>query len=147
MKTVIAITLMVLLLTPLAQCRVGETLAELTTRFGEGRENSQKIRLPGHDQYYFEKDGIGVQCVMSGDQCIMEVFHRIGTKITDQDIKEILRTEADGHGWGLIKPERWNRGDNKLTAYRQQGHDDMFFIEDIAAMKANGRDTKGKPGF
>jgi hypothetical protein len=147
MKIVIATALIVLLSTLPGQCRIGETLAELTTRFGEGRENSQKIRLPGHDQYYFEKDGIGVQCVMSDDKCVMEVFHRIGSKITEQDIHEILRTEADGHGWGLIKPDRWNRSDNQLTAYREHGHADMFFIEDIAAMKANGKYTKGKPGF
>ena len=148
MKYAIVATIAVLLGTLPAQCRIGETLDQLTARFGEGRKNTGTIRLAGHDQYYFEKDGIGIECVMANDKCIMEVFHNLGPKITDQDIKELLKAEGESHGWGFnIAKKRWIRSDNKLQAYRLAGHDDFFSIEEISGRKPGDQPDTGKPGF
>jgi hypothetical protein len=142
MKTVIVATMLLVIAAASAQCRIGETLEELNARFGEGKKNSQKIRMKGHDQWYFEKDGIGVQCVMTDDACVMEVFHRVGAEITDRDIKEILKSEGDGHGWGFDqRTKRWTRSDYNLVAYREQGHNDIFYLE------KSGKAAKGLPGF
>ncbi len=148
MKSLIAIVATILFTTVSAHCRMGETLEQLITRFGEGKKNTGRIRMAGHDQYYFEKDGIGIQCVISDGKVAMEVFHRIGPIITDQDIKEILKTEGDGHSWRFDKKtDRMIRGDNRLEAFRSPGHEDMFFIQEIATRLGNDIANKGKPGF
>ena len=133
MRFLIGITAMIMVAATPARGRIGETLAELTARYGQGKKNHGKIRLPGHDQYYFEKDGIGVNCVMSEDKCLMEVFHRLGSVITDEDIQGILKTEADGRAWNLVEPGNWKRDDHALTASRQKHHADIFFIESSTA--------------
>jgi hypothetical protein len=59
-----------------------------------------------------------------------------------------LKVEADGHGWGFNpRTKRWTRSDNKLAAYRELNHEDMFFLEDMATKKENEAVTKGKAGF
>jgi len=143
MKTIIIATSLLLFAATSAYCRIGETLEQLTARFGgEGKKNTGHVRMAGHDQWYFEKDGIGVNCVMSDDKCVMEVFHRIGSDITDLDIKDILKSEADGHGWGFDKrTKRWTRSDYVLVAYHEPGHHDIFFLEQIP------KGTNGLPGF
>jgi hypothetical protein len=126
-----------------AQCRIGETLSELNARFGgEGKKNTAHIRMAGHDQWYFEKDGFGVQCVMTDDKCVMEVYHRIGQLINDGNINDLLKAEADGHTWGFDKKTaRWTRSDYKLQAFREPGHKDMFYVEEME------KQHSGKTGF
>jgi hypothetical protein len=114
-----------------AQGRIGEALEEMAARFGEAQKDGAVTRMAGHEQYYFEKDSLGIECVIGDGKCVMEVFHRIGSKIiSDEDIKNILKVEADGHGWGFnYATKRWMRSDGRLQAYRQPGHDDYFFLE------------------
>ena len=131
-----------------AHCRIGESLTELTARFGQGKKDNGTIRMAGHDQYYFEKNGTGIECVMENDKCVMEIFHNLGPKITDHDIRELLKSEEDGHTWGFSPAKkRWLRSDNKLQAYRQAGHDDFLFVEVISAKKTVGQPDTGKAGF
>ena len=148
MKYAIVATITILLGTLPAQCRIGESMSQLTARFGPGKKDNGTVRMAGNDQYYFEKDGIGIECVMANDKCVMEVFHNLGPKITDHDIRELLKTEEDGHTWGFSPAKkRWLRSDNKLQAYRQPGHDDFLFIEEISVKISSGQPDTGKPGF
>jgi hypothetical protein len=145
MKLLVAFIAVLSFATLPAQCRIGETLDELVARFGEVKKDREATRMPGHDQFSFKMNGMVIECVMTDGKCVMEVFHRPGGMISNEDIKDLLKSEADGHTWGFNpKLKQWLRSDYTLKAYRAPGHADFFFLELAPAKKEGGQ---GLPGF
>lgn len=121
------------------QARVGETMEEIIVRFGQVHKD-ETSRIPGTDHYAYEKNGFKVEVIIAGGKSIFEVYHRNDKEITNEDIKELLKANEEGHSWGLDRrTQHWTRSDYKLTAFREPGHPDFFFIEDIAAVKQAGK--------
>jgi len=119
--------------------RVGDSLEELTARYGPGKKNAGKIRIPGNDEYYWEMKGLGINVVMQEESAVMLVAHGLGQKITAAEIKALLAANAHGTGWRPDGREpRWLRNDRKLEAFREKDHDDMFFVQDIAVVAKSG---------
>ena len=111
----------------------------MTSRFGPGKKNAGKIRIPGKDEYYWEMKGFGVNVVMEDDRAVMLVIHRIAHIIAESDIKELLAANSEGHGWRPdSKIPRWISNDSRLEAFREKDHKDMFFIQDIEAVANSG---------
>jgi len=147
-KHLVSIAIITALTTVFAQARIGETQDEITKRYGDGHKDGD-TRLPGTERFTYTKDNFFVEVMFSAGKSVMEVFHRNDTTITDGDIKAFLSVNADGHAWSIDKKTgHWRRGDYKVQAFRAPGHDDWFFIQDIAAVKDSEKNGKAKPiGF
>lgn len=118
---------------------IGESLKSLTSRYGEGLKNAFKIRIPGNDQYYWEVNSIGMNVVFHDGKAVMIVAHRVGGLITKNDITQLLKANSDIHGWVEdVDSPRWLRRDKKVDAFREKGHEDMFFVRDLAQTTALG---------
>jgi hypothetical protein len=136
----------------LAQARVGETRAEIQTRYGDGRLGGKRVR--GTENYKFEKNGFEIEVSFKSEKSIYEMFHRKDQTITDDDIKELLKVNATKtNAWRFDKREnRWERGGKpKLVAYREPGHPDYFVVKDLEACleaeKADKTDKSKTEGF
>ena len=147
-KHLVSFAIITALTTVFAQARVGETQDEITKRYGAGRKDGD-TRLVGTERFWYLKDNFDVEVMISAGKSVMEVFHRKDKVITDDDIKGFLNVNADGHAWAIEKKTgHWRRSDNKLQAFREPGHADFFFIQDIAAVKDSEKNGKAKPnGF
>lgn len=140
----LAAMLLALVLPQSASGRIGETFEEIKVRFGEG-EKQESNRLPGSDKYYFVKNGFGIEVMIVDGRSVMEIYHRVNGKITDAEIQELLRLNDDLRHWRFSKKDnQWKRDDKKLVAFRQPGHPDFFFIQDVAAVKSAPKDNKAK---
>ena len=136
MKKILALILVATLGTFAAHARIGETFDQVTKRYGEGRKQNCD-RLPGAEQYNFVKNPFAIEVILLDGKSVMEVVHRVeGPHISDDEIKELLKVNGDGHTWSLDrKDNQWMRNDHKVRAFHQPGHHDYFFIEDVAATK------------
>ena len=144
-KTLLSAVILVATLSALpVHARIGETMEQLVQRYGEGQKVNN-TRMPVGEQFEFTKKPFGVQAVMLDGKCVKEVLHRVeGPIISDVEIKELLKANGEGHTWAYIrKDEVWMRSDHKVRAFRQPGHPDFFFIEDVAAVK-DAKNGKGK---
>ena len=138
----LAVTAAIALLAPCAQARIGETPAEIAARYGEGKKI--RDRLPGAETFQYKKNTYTIEVIIYKDKSIWEIFHRDDKDITDDDIKEILKLNADSHGWRQDKKtKRWIRGDKKLEGGRQQGHPEYLDIWDVEALAAARGAKKG----
>ena len=147
MKQTLAAILTIAVLVPCAQARIGETAAEIATRYGEGKKS--RDRLAGAETFKYQKNGFTIEVIFSNGKSIWEIFHRDDKDISDDEIKEILKLNADNHGWREDKKaKRWIRGDKKLEGFREPGHSDYFFLRDIKAVAAvEGARKGGINGF
>src|SRR4051812_1438143 len=109
MKNTLAIAVLTLALAVSTQARVGETQQEITLRYGHGQPTA--TRLMGAETLNYVKNGFSVDCVMVDGKCIWEWFHRLDTTITDDDIKELIKTNTStGNSWHFERKEsRWER--------------------------------------
>ena len=148
MKALLAIAVSAALTTAFAHARIGETQDEISKRYGAGNKTGD-TRLPGTERFTYTKDNFYVEVMFSAGKSVMEVFHRNDATITDDDIKGFLNVNADGHGWAIDKKtNHWRRGDYMLQAFREPGHDDFFFIQDVTAVRESEKKGKAKPsGF
>jgi len=129
-----------------AHARIGETLAQISERYGTG-ETQNCDRLPGGEKHYFVKKPFGIEVILLEGKTVMEVIHRVeGPAISEAEVKELLKANGDNHGWAFDKRDKeWMRSDRKLRAYFLPGHPDFLFIEDVAATKqARAKASKGK---
>jgi hypothetical protein len=130
------LTFVVLVVAAKLHARVGETLEQVSDRYGTGQKQNCD-RLPGGEKYYFVKKPYGIEVIVVNGKAVMEIFHRSeGPEISDGEIKELLKVNGDSHAWSFDKKDsHWMRSDRKMRAYRQPGHGDFFFIEDVEATK------------
>ncbi len=117
--------------------RVGETLDEINRRYGDGHKREPGAsRFFETEQYDYEKNGFAIEVILAGQRSICEVFRRLENVVTDEDIKALLSVNKEGSSWYFMKKaDQWMRNDHKLCAFRQPGHKEYFFIQDIAAIK------------
>jgi hypothetical protein len=137
-------------LTIAAFARIGETQQELSARYGEGQKSDSKLKVPGAETYKYEKAGFRIGVVFLDGKSISEVFERKDRKITDDDIKTILKLyDTPSTSWRFDRREnRWERsGKPKLAGFRLPGHDDFFCIRDIAAWDAAEKGTADAKGL
>ena len=144
MKHTLVIALAIALTAASAHARVGETLAEIALRYGAGTKDGVP-RLPETERINYLKNGFAIEVMFAGGRSVMEVFHRKDKEITDDDIKELLKVNGEGHSWTLdSKQNLWMRKDRKIRALREPGHRDFFFIQDMVAVKNTGKVEKAK---
>ncbi|MBN8422174.1 MAG: hypothetical protein J0L73_24885 [Verrucomicrobia bacterium] len=143
MKPLAATLALLLALTATSHARVGETLAELKARYGEGKSISP--RMAGTEQYEWQKDGYTIQASLRGSVTVLEFFHRNDTVMTDDDIKALLKVyRKDVRFTWSTRDNCFKSSDKKLMAGRQEGHDDWIYVRDIAATESLS--GKGKAG-
>lgn len=143
MRHLIATLGLFLSLTAISHARVGETLAELKTRYGEGKSISP--RIAGTEQYEWQKDGYTIQASLRGGVTILEFFHRNDTLMTDDDIKSLLKVyRKDVRFMWSSRDNCFKSSDKKLMAGREEGHDDWIYVRDIAATESHSGKGKAK---
>jgi len=143
MKCFVFTSFVLVLLTVIAEARIGETLDQIRARYGEGQKGGP--RIPGTEKFEFKKDGYTIDVSFFDGISVMEFFHRHDTKITDDDIKDLLKNYIEGVRFTWSARDKIFKSSNKkLTAGRQIGHDDWFFVKDTAAIEALGGEGKAK---
>ena len=143
MKSVHLLTLIAILASTPVYARIGETYGEITKRYGRG-EKQGTGRMHTTKGYYFIKNGFGVEVMILNGKSVMEVFHRTeGPQISDAEIQDLLKINGENLTWAF-ENNQWMRSDHKISAFRQPGHDDFFFIQDVAATKQTPKDGKAK---
>ena len=143
MKPLLATLGLLLALTVTSHARVGETLAELKARYGEGKSISP--RMADTEQYEWQKDGYTIQASLRGNVTVLEFFHRNDTVMTDDDIKALLKVyRKDVRFTWSTRDNCFKSSDKKLMAGREHGHDDWIYVRDIAATESLS--GKGKAG-
>ena len=143
MRHYLATIALFLTLSATSHARIGETLAELKTRYGEGRSISPRIAQT--EQYEWQKDGYTIQASIRNNVCILEFFHRNDTLMTDEDIKALLKIyRKDVRFTWSIRDNCFKSSDKKMMAGREQGHDDWIYVRDIAATESLSGQGKTK---
>ncbi|MHB1083200.1 MAG: hypothetical protein ACYC67_27660 [Prosthecobacter sp.] len=143
MKHLLASLGLFLALTATTHARIGETLAELKARYGEGKSVSP--RMANTEQYEWEKDGYIIQASLRNNITVLEFFHRTDTLMTDDDIKALLKVyRKDVRFTWSTRDNCFKSSDKKLMAGRQEGHDDWIYVRDIAATEALSGKDKAK---
>lgn len=133
MKTIPALTALILLASTPVFARVGETYGEVLKRYGKG-EKQGTGRMHTTKGYYFIKDGFGIEVMILNGKSVMEVFHRKDGVISDAEIQDLLKANGETFTWAF-ESNQWMRSDHKICAFRQPGHGDFFFVQDVAATK------------
>lgn len=130
-----------------AHGRVGETAAEITARYGEGK--SANARVNGATTTKYVKDNFDVEVTILDGKSVWEIYHRRDKVISDDDIKEVLKANATPgtNSWRIDKKDgRWERtGRPKLFAFREPGHPDFFSIKDIETCEKAEKKKSGVP--
>ena len=104
--------------------------------------------MAGTERFLYVKNGYDVDVSFLNGKSVMEAFHRKDKTISDDDIKDILKANADGHGWAFDKrTKEWMRGDHKIKAFRAPGHSDFLFMQDVATVKELEKDKSKSNGF
>lgn len=143
MKHLVATLILILNFTTISHARVGETLAELKVRYGEGKSISP--RIAGTEQYEWQKDGYTIQASLRNNVAILEFFHRNDTLMTDDDIKDLLKNyRKDVRFTWSSRDNCFKSSDKKLMAGREEGHDDWIYVRDIAATESLSGKGKAK---
>ena len=120
-----------------AQARIGETKAQIDVRYGDGHKIRDRIKGPGATTFQYKKNNYTIEVVFVDDKSILEVLHRDDKDITDDDIKDIIKLNQEASSWSYDRKDQvWKRRDKKLEAFREPGHPQFLFIQDIAAVTA-----------
>jgi hypothetical protein len=143
MKPLLTVLCACMALTATTHARIGETLAELKARYGEGKSVSP--RMAQTEQYEWQKDGYKIQASLRNNVTVLEFFHRIDTQMTDDDIKALLKVyRKDVRFTWSTRDNCFKSSDKKMIAGREAGHDDWIYVKDIAAMEVIGGQGKAK---
>src|SRR6478752_211796 len=120
MKRTLVVAVIASLIGICAQARVGESKAQIDMRYGDGNKIRDRLKGPGATTFQYKKNNYTIEVVFVDEKSILEVLHRDDKDITDDDIKEINKLNADGHGWSYDRKEQlWKRGDRKLESFRE----------------------------
>ncbi|MFZ2277661.1 MAG: hypothetical protein WAW39_07670 [Prosthecobacter sp.] len=143
MKQLFTILCVFFSITVCSQARIGETLAELKARYGEGKSISP--RIPQTEQYEWEKDGYLIQASLRNNVTVLEFFHRTDKVMTDEDIKALLKVyRKDVRFTWSMRDNCFRSSDKKMMAGRQDGHDDWIYVRDVSATDALSGKDKAK---
>ena len=118
----IAITALILACPALALANIGDDIGQLRGRYGSAKDMG--------GQMLFQHDGYSICVYFDGSHSAMEVFVRDGSKkdktgaaiidITQDDIDQILATQAIGQNWNEVQTssgkKTWLSSDGKLVA-------------------------------
>ena len=115
--------------------RIGEAFSDMTKRFGVWRKQ-EGSRLPGTERYLYKSEGFQAEAIVSKDKVVMVVLHRDLQRISDDNLKTVMKANGDGHRWTLNKKSgEWIRSDRAIRIFVQPGHPDFLFMQDIAAVE------------
>lgn len=143
MKRLLFVALGLTLTFSRAQARIGENLAQVKVRYGEGKQIGP--RLPGTVQYEFIKDGYKINITFLNDRAILEFFQRQDMVMKEEDIKALLKNYLNGVHFTFSPREKvYKSNDKKYLAGREPGHDDWIFVKDAAAVDTVGGKGKAK---
>lgn len=132
-----------LAITATTHARIGETLAELKARYGEGKSISP--RMANTEQYEWEKDGYIIQASLRNNITVLKFFHRTDTLMTDGDIKALLKVyRKDVRFSWSTRDNCFKSSDKKLMVGRENAHDDWIYVRDISATEALSGKDKAK---
>lgn len=123
---------------------IGESLTDLTKRFGVWPERENN-RLPRSVRYFYKRDGFQAEAIVFKDKVVMVVLHRDGQNISDDNLKEVMKANADGHTWAFDKQSgEWIRRDRAIKVFRPPGHPDFLAMQDIRAVKEIEAEDRSK---
>lgn len=154
MKHIIKILFFMLSISNLAHGRVGETVQEITARFGQGKPSGVQ-RQVGAETWKYAKNGFLIEVVFSQGKSIWEIYQKQGGSgsFPESDIENILdgykESKENKRTWRFDRREkRWEiSGKPKLEAYLWPSHEDFFCIKDIAACEALAKQAPGSKGI
>jgi hypothetical protein len=143
MKYMLKVIMMSFLMTVCSHARIGETLAELKVRYGEGKLITPRISQT--EQYEWAKDGYIIQASLRNNIAVLEFFHRTDKVMTDDDIKALLKIyRKDVRFTWSSRDNCFKSNDKKMMAGREEGHDDWIYVRDISATDALSGKDKAK---
>jgi len=128
MKTIATLLLALCSIYP-AFARLGETQGQIEARYGPGKQI--RTRLPGTLQFEYSSAAYQIHVVFHAGRSVWELFKRKDQKITDEDIKSLLKAISPKDKWTFSRDDRvWRRDGRRYIARRAPGHDDWFSIRD-----------------
>jgi len=132
MKASILILILMASLTGSAWARLGETEAQLMTRYGQELVKTKIRNQPGHidiDALQFVKSGFSIGVSLFNGISSEEEIHRLqGETLTDDEVKILLAANAQGHTWTeetakTDVPRKWHRDDGATAELYQETFD------------------------
>lgn len=154
MKIALIVATLMFSIASQSHARVGETMLEITARFGLG-QTTDKQRLEGAQTYKFSKNGFQVEVVISQGKSIWEIYQKqnVAGTFPSNDIEQLLEgykeAKENKRSWRFDRREnRWeSTGKPKLIAYLWPSHEDFFCIKDEAACEALEKKSPGSKGL
>jgi hypothetical protein len=144
MKHLLFIISLLTLFSGAAYARLGETLDQIKARYGEGKK-MDRARLTDTVRYAYMKDNFTIDVSFYNGVSVLEFFHRNDTKITDEDIKDLLKNYMEGVKFTWSQRDKvFKSSDKKMTAGREPGHEDLFYVKDLAVSEKLSGNGKAK---
>ena len=145
-----------------AQARLGETLEQLTERFGAPTLDypPETLRPPITRQCEFRKDAIRIRACFRGEVCEKITYSSSGKAFTDKEAEGFLKAngatwiEEKNPTWAIVKGRKaqrmWRRNDSQAWAEQTGGSlaimtfDWLRAEKDVAEGKTGGDAAGGK---
>jgi len=113
--------------TPWAHARLGETLAQLKTRFGEP-QTVKAVQTPVAKEYVFQgKDGVQVSAFCRGTVCEKITYNRVFGGLKDEEIQQLLK--INGPIWIEEKTPQWEIVKNRNAGRMWRREDSQAWAE------------------